>query len=241
MNIDPKWFAEYIQLQMMRSLQTVSFDSSDTESAYGSISDRGDSSTDFTQMLQQLMQQTMDLQTPFAMPEVETQEKITPANVLLQRLAANQASLQVTSVDTSQRSKPTDYDSLIQQASREHGVDTRLIKAVIQAESSFRADAVSHAGAKGLMQLMDRTGQSLGVNDPFDPQQNINGGTKYLSQLLRKYNGQESIALAAYNAGPGRVDRLGIKTESDLRDKYSFLPKETQRYIDKVLNFKENY
>jgi hypothetical protein len=127
------------------------------------------------------------------------------------------------------------YDSLIQQASAKFGVDPSLIEAVIKTESGFQSDAVSSSGAKGLMQLMDGTARGLGVGDVFDPEQNINGGTKYLSLLLGKYNGNEQVALAAYNAGPGRIDRLGIGTNEELQLAIDSLPEETQRYVVKVL------
>lgn len=128
------------------------------------------------------------------------------------------------------------YDGLIQQAAAQFGVDPALIKGVIQSESSFRSDAVSSAGAKGLMQLMDGTAQGLGVTDPFDPAQNINGGTRYLSYLLRKYDGNEAVALAAYNAGPGTIDKLGIHNDKELVARLQELPKETQAYVRKVLD-----
>ncbi|THF75649.1 lytic transglycosylase domain-containing protein [Cohnella fermenti] len=128
------------------------------------------------------------------------------------------------------------YDGLIAQAASQYGVDPALVKGVIQAESSFRSDAESSAGAKGLMQLMDGTAQGLGVTDSFDAVQNIDGGTRYLSYLLRKYNGNEATALAAYNAGPGRVDKLGITTNEELLSKLGQLPEETQAYIGKVLS-----
>ncbi|MCA0753797.1 lytic transglycosylase domain-containing protein [Paenibacillus sp. N4] len=128
-----------------------------------------------------------------------------------------------------------EYGGLIAQASAKYGVDAALIRAVIRTESGFRADAVSGAGAKGLMQLMDGTARGLGVTDPFDPAQNIDGGTKYLSYLLKKYNGNEQVALAAYNAGPGRVDRTGISTDEQLAANSGELPEETQRYVLKVL------
>ncbi|XID95354.1 lytic transglycosylase domain-containing protein [Paenibacillaceae bacterium WGS1546] len=128
------------------------------------------------------------------------------------------------------------YDDLIAAAGAKYGVDPALIKGVIHSESSFNPDAVSSAGAKGLMQLMDDTARWLGVGNAFDPAQNIDGGTRYLSYLLRKYDGNVSTALAAYNAGPGRVDRLGLTNDQDVMRHYDLLPEETQGYIRKVLN-----
>lgn len=135
--------------------------------------------------------------------------------------------------DTSASS--TEYDAYINEAAAKYGIDPSLIRAVIQTESSYNSNAVSSAGAKGLMQLMDGTARSLGVYNSFDPAQNIEGGTKYLASLLDKYNGNEAVALAAYNAGPGRVDRLQISTNEQLQQLASSLPVETQRYVAKVL------
>lgn len=137
--------------------------------------------------------------------------------------------------------QPGTYDSLIAQASARYGVDFTLIKSVIQAESSFNPFAESSAGAKGLMQLMDNTARSLGVTDSFDPVQNIDGGTRYLAQLLDRFGGEVSVALAAYNAGPGRVSRLGITDEQSLRQQFMKLPEETRNYVNKVLDYKQAF
>jgi len=102
---------------------------------------------------------------------------------------------------------PSEFDYLIAEACERHDVDPSLVKAVIKVESNFNANAVSSAGAKGLMQLMDATGKQLGVADPFDPQQNVEGGVAYLRQMLDRY-GDLSLALAAYNAGPAAVDKF---------------------------------
>ena len=91
------------------------------------------------------------------------------------------------------------------------------------------------------MQLMDGTAQGLGVTDSFDPAQNIEGGTKYLSYLVRKYDGSIPAALAAYNAGPGRVDRLDIKDGGSLAANYASLPGETQSYVMKVMAKMSSY
>lgn len=127
------------------------------------------------------------------------------------------------------------YDKFIAAAAAKYGVHEALIKGVIQTESGFDADAVSPAGAKGLMQLMDDTARWLGVQNPWDPAQNIDAGTRYLSYLLRKYDGNVYPALAAYNAGPGRVDRLGLTSDELVRARYAELPEETRGYIPKVL------
>lgn len=140
----------------------------------------------------------------------------------------------VASASLSRASLSGSFDALIESAASKYGVSANLIQAVIQTESNFNPNAISSAGAKGLMQLMDGTARGLGVTNSFDPLQNIEGGTKYLAMLLKKYNGNEQIALAAYNAGPGRVDRLGIATNEDLQQKLHMLPAETQRYIGKV-------
>jgi soluble lytic murein transglycosylase-like protein len=107
----------------------------------------------------------------------------------------------------------------------QYGIDESLIRAVIRMESGGKTDAVSHKGAMGLMQLMPGTAKMLGVDDPFDPVQNLEGGIKYLSQLSDKYNGDLTKTLAAYNAGPGRVDA------------YGGIPPfaETQKYVRSIL------
>ena len=120
-----------------------------------------------------------------------------------------------------------DFASLINQASEKYGVNPSLVQAVIKAESNFNPDAVSSAGALGLMQLMPATASGLGVTDALDPAQNIEGGVKFLSQLLSHYNGNTQLAVAAYNAGPGAVD------------KYNGIPpyQETQTYVTRVLGY----
>ncbi|MHA0855816.1 lytic transglycosylase domain-containing protein [Paenibacillus sp. CMAA1364] len=135
----------------------------------------------------------------------------------------------------------TDYNQLIHEASQRYGISETLIKAVIDTESSFNPNSVSSAGAKGLMQLMDGTAAGLGVNNSFDPKENIDAGTRYLSYQLKRFDGQENLALAAYNAGPGRVSRLGISTDQELMNRLDSLPMETRNYITKVQNARSKY
>jgi soluble lytic murein transglycosylase-like protein len=122
----------------------------------------------------------------------------------------------------SDRSKP--YDAAISDHARQQGVAEDLVRAVIQVESAFNPNAVSHKGAMGLMQLMPATAQELGVRNPFDPEQNIRGGVKYLKQLLERYDNKVELALAAYNAGIGNVEKYG--------DVPPF--KETRNYVSKI-------
>lgn len=124
-------------------------------------------------------------------------------------------------------------DDAVNKASRKYGVDKDLIMAVIKQESSFNPKATSHAGAMGLMQLMPGTARSLGVSDAYNVQQNVEGGTKYLKGLLDMYGNSKELALAAYNAGPGTLQRRGVKNV----DGISRLPNETKDYVQKVMKY----
>jgi soluble lytic murein transglycosylase-like protein len=163
-------------------------------------------------------------------PEATTQPVINPDRPSqLQDLAE----AQVNSIDNPPaiaRQGTQWLDAIITKASNRYGVDAGLIKAVIKAESGFNPNAVSHAGAQGLMQLMPGTARSLGVKDSFDPEQNVMGGTRFLNDMLKRYNGNLDSALAAYNWGPGNVDR-----------KPEHLPRETRDYLARVKQIYSTY
>ena len=102
-----------------------------------------------------------------------------------------------------------DIDHLVREKCLKYGVDEHLVRSMIKMESGGNPDAVSKAGARGLMQLMPSTAKMLGVEDPFDPEQNLDGGIRYIKKLLNRYKGKEKLALAAYHSGPSRVDQYG--------------------------------
>lgn len=126
---------------------------------------------------------------------------------------------------------PAEFEPIIESCSLQYGVDKSLVKAVIHAESGYNPGAVSSKGAQGLMQLMPKTAQGLKVNDCFNPQDTIRGGVRYLRFLLDTFKGDESLALAAYNAGMGNVA------------KYGGIPPfpETRSYVAKVLSYRNSY
>jgi len=122
---------------------------------------------------------------------------------------------------------PKEFEEFINASSKKYNISPKIIKALIKAESSFNPNSLSSSGAIGLMQLMPATAKSLGVKNPYDPAQNIDGGVKYLSYQLKRFDGNLEYALAAYNAGPGAVI------------KYGGIPpyKETQNYVKKIMKW----
>ncbi|QUG43872.1 lytic transglycosylase domain-containing protein [Psychrobacillus sp. INOP01] len=133
----------------------------------------------------------------------------------------------ISSYSSASTNSSSDFDEIIKKAAETYNVPEKLISSIIKQESNFNPVATSSAGASGLMQLMPGTAKYLGVTNSLDPEQNIMGGAKYISQMLSQFDGNIETALAAYNAGPGAVK------------KYDGIPpyKETQNYVKKVMNY----
>jgi soluble lytic murein transglycosylase-like protein len=202
--------AEILRLEMMRSAVTLT--DTDQEPATSSISNA--LKTVLTNYVESSQKTDAGLPEPPQSEEIQnfTVSAISPSYV--DDLPVN---TQVTSR----------FDGIIKTAAKRYGVQEGLIKAVIKMESNFNPTAVSRAGAQGLMQLMPGTAAGLGVKNSFDPEQNIMAGTRFLRDLLDKYGKDLDSALAAYNWGPGNVDR----------NRGAFLPRETKEYLVKVKKY----
>ncbi|QGU94286.1 transglycosylase SLT domain-containing protein [Clostridium bovifaecis] len=136
-------------------------------------------------------------------------------------------------IRTSIGSGSTTIEEAVEKASKRYGIDKDLIMAVIKQESDFNPKSTSHAGAQGLMQLMPGTANDLGITDPYDIDQNIDGGTRYLKSMLEMHGNSKQLALAAYNAGPGTLRKRGVDTVEEI----SRLSYETRDYVKKVMKY----
>lgn len=124
-------------------------------------------------------------------------------------------------------------ENAIKISSQKYGVDDNLIKSIIKVESNFNPNCESSAGAKGLMQLMPENCRDLGITNPFNIEQNIDGGTRHIKEYLDRYDGNVEMALMAYNGGPTRMMRRGVRSLEDIY----LMPKETQNYVPKVMKY----
>ena len=149
--------------------------------------------------------------------------------------ATNKVSNTTQTTSNSYTSNDT-INSVVQKYANKYGVNSNLILSVIKAESDFNPKCTSGAGAQGLMQLMPENSKYYGVTDPYDIDQNINAGTQLLKQYLNMYGGNTEMALAAYNAGPGTLQRRGVTSASD----FYKLPSETRHYVPKVMGYYNN-
>ncbi len=208
--------AESLTLQMLQTSLSLSGDAQADSTAFHSLNNPLSSTSALMQAYRASMAEAANNPASTSLPAISQLDDL-------------QAAAPRREITSSNRNSDW-LDPIIAKASRRYGVDTSLIKAVIKAESNFNPQAVSHAGARGLMQLMPATARSLGVNDSFDPEQNVMAGTRFLGDLLQRYNGDLDSALAAYNWGPGNVDKRPDR-----------LPRETRDYLVKVKQHYSSY
>lgn len=152
------------------------------------------------------------------------------SNLVTQNTFQNSNKIESTNKD---KNVSKNIEEAISTSSKKYGVDENLIRAIIKVESNFNPNVVSSAGAKGLMQLMPENCKDLGVENPFDIKQNIDGGTRHIKEYLDKYNGNVEMALMAYNGGPTRMAKRGVTSIEHIYK----MPKETQNYVPKVMKY----
>ncbi len=209
--MDVKMLAALMRSQLTSSLFS---ESSSTEGA----------GSEFTMLLSQVIAQSAGQKAPGTTDTTNTTSNTLES--LSMKLPYSLRTPEMRSNPLGRVSNPTEFDSMIEKTAMKHGVDPALVRAVVRQESGFNPYATSPVGAGGLMQLMPATARGLGVSNVYDPAQNLDGGVRYLKQMLNKYDGNVSLALAAYNAGPGNVD------------KYGGIPpfRETRNYVSKIMS-----
>ena len=155
---------------------------------------------------------------------------------------AGQGVLKNLPVNDKLEARLSNWSGLIEEKAAKRGLDPMLVRSVIKQESGGKNDAKSYVGASGLMQLMPNTARELGVRDSHDPEQNVEGGTKYLSQMIKMFNGNVPVALAAYNWGPGNMQKLIKRTGStDINELMPHMPRETQGYVRNITKSHAEY
>lgn len=218
--MDVKSIAQILQLYMMNNITSPG-----TETTGSS---NGQSNEIFSLMLQEMLN------------SVTTEDS---ANNILQQTTGGtdindlKISNNIDTYNSPSEDTKSQINSVIEKTAQKYGLDSDFVKAIVGQESSYNPDAVSKAGAMGLMQLMPKTSESLGVKNPFDVLENIDGGTRYIKQLVDSFGGNKELALSAYNGGISRMNNRGVDTTEEINK----MPKETQNYVEKVMKKYESY
>lgn len=154
-------------------------------------------------------------------------------------LLQNQNKIENTSseIKLTDKNSTIEIEKAIEESSKKYGVDPDLVRAVIKVESNFKPNTTSRSGAKGLMQLMPENCEYYGVKNPFDIKENIDGGVRHLKDYIDKYDGDIQMGLMAYNGGPTRMAKRGVKSIDDIYK----MPTETQNYVPKVMKYYNQY
>jgi soluble lytic murein transglycosylase-like protein len=194
--LDIKSLTEVLQLSLMNKI--MDSDSSGTEATDNQSPDM------FGMMLQELIQNssTNNLGNDLQQAQNENTSIVTDNSNIVSNNSGGSIDSQI--------------EGAVSEASQKYGVDPDFIKAIIKQESGFHPNSVSHAGAEGLMQLMPKTAESLGVKNPLDVLENVDGGTKYIKKLIDTFGGNKELALSAYNGGIGRMNNRGVDTVAEL-------------------------
>ena len=204
------------------------------ESILGTSSDSSSSSSAFNIMLTSLLSAISE-KNKYAKTE---NEKVSLEGILSTYnssvLSSGSTTInRYTNADVSNLTIDERIENAVELYSNQYGVDSNLVKAIIKVESNFDPDVVSSAGASGLMQLMPENCQALGVEDPFNIEQNIEGGVRHIKEYIDRYDGDIEMALMAYNGGPTRMMNRGVTSIDDIYK----MPQETQKYVPKVMNY----
>ena len=218
--MDSKAITQILQLYMMNNVTT------------GNTGTTNPQNTQVADMFNLMLQEMLNNVAKDNSSDIISQNTIPGVDINNIKINNNMVSYNSSDGDTK-----NEINNIIENTAQKYGVDGNFIKAIVGQESSFNPQAVSKAGAMGLMQLMPKTSESLGVKNPFDVLENIDGGTRYIKKLIDSFGGNKELALSAYNGGISRMNKRSVDTIEEINK----MPMETQNYVDKVMKKYESY